>query len=330
MKPVIGITLGDPAGIGPEVIVKAFSDPGISDEYTPIVIGDAAILEDTVEHLGSDMEIAPFQTFSELHYETGCIPVYNSLKLEGKDFAFGTVNKGCGDFSYKTVVKAVELALENRIDALVTAPICKESWHLAGHHHDGHTGLLAKLTGSSRYRMMFLSDKMNVILTTTHLSLRDACRRITTERVYETIRLGYEHMSRLGPSSPRIAVCGLNPHAGEAGIFGREDLEAVEPAVVRAQDDGISAEGPLSADTTFLRALNGHYDLVVAQYHDQGLIPLKLVSFDTGVNVTVGLPIIRTSVDHGTAFDIAGQGKADHRNMLCAIGYALSLSGKKA
>ncbi len=329
MKPVIGISMGDPSGIGPEVIVKTLTEIASRDSFIPLVIGDSSVLEETIDRLQLDIRITSFHKLEDLRYEKGKIHIYDFARIDRKNFEFGIVHEGCGDFSFRVVVEAVELAKQNRIDALVTAPICKESWHLANHHFDGHTGLLADLTKSRDYRMMFSSEKLKTILVTTHLSLRDACDRITTERVYDTIRLGFEHMRALGNKNPRIAVCGLNPHAGENKIFGTEDFEIIKPAVAEARSKGITAEGPTSADTTFLKASNGLFDLVVAQYHDQGLIPIKLISFDTGVNVTVGLPIIRTSVDHGTAFDIAGQGIADHRNMICAIDYALKMVANK-
>lgn len=317
--------MGDPAGIGPEVIAKALSRSSYSNDYFPVVIGDADILRAIVKQLQLQIEITPFQNFQKLYYKENSIPVYHSIKLGTKEFNFGTVQKGCGDFSFKTFVKGVELTLENKISALVTAPICKESWHLAGHHYDGHTGLLAKLTHSQKCHMMFSSEKLNIILVTAHMSVRDACDKITTQKVLETIRSGYWHLKQLGCSKPRIAVCGLNPHAGENGLFGFEDQNVIKPAIIKAAKEGILVEGPLPSDTVFLRAINGQFDLVVAQFHDQGLIPMKLVAFDTSVNITVGLPIIRTSVDHGTAFDIAGQGKANQENMTCAIDYAIKM-----
>jgi 4-hydroxythreonine-4-phosphate dehydrogenase len=220
----------------------------------------------------------------------------------------------------------VELAMEGRAAGIVTAPINKEALNAASHHYDGHTGLLAHLTGSRDSWMLLASERLNVIHVSTHVSLRTAIERAQPERVLETIRTGHRHLQRMGIANPRIAVAGINPHCGENGLFGTEDDEQIAPAVAAARAEGIDVSGPISADTVYYRAYQGAFDLVVAQYHDQGHIPIKLVAFDTAVNVSLGLPIDRSSVDHGTAFDIAGTGKANHVNMLSAIGYARRLA----
>ena len=252
------------------------------------------------------------------------------LPIDGAPLAFGQMDPRGGDASFRFIEAAVQAALAGEIGCIVTAPIHKESLNLAGHHYDGHTGMLAALTGAKAW-MLLASDRLKVIHCTTHVSLRDAIARITPDRVLETIRQGDAHLKRTGYAAPRIAVAGLNPHCGEGGLFGTEDDTQIRPAVEAARAMGIDARGPISADTLFYRAYSGEFDLIVAQYHDQGHIPVKLVAFDTGVNVSVGLPIDRTSVDHGTAFDIAGKGIAKHINMNAAIAYARKLTaGGKA
>lgn len=233
----------------------------------------------------------------------------------------GKVSPVAGDASVRYISRAVDLAMSGVADVIVTAPINKEAMNLAGHHFDGHTGLLAHLTGSKSSFMLLASERLNTIHVSTHVSLKGAIERAKTERVLATIEAGHNHFLRLGKTA-RIAVAGLNPHCGENGLFGTEDMEFLAPAVEQARAKGIDVVGPISADTVFARAYNGAFDLVIAQYHDQGHIPIKLVAFETAVNVSLGLPIDRVSVDHGTAFDIAGTGKANHVNMLSAIAYA--------
>ncbi len=322
MKPIIGITIGDPAGVGPEVIIKALSSFKAFDDWTPLLIGDASVFADTIKRLKSDLNIIRVQDSKKVVFKKGSITVFDFAELDSNGFAFGIPHCGCGEISYQAVVEAVKLGMDRTIDAIVTAPICKESWHMAGHRFDGHTGLLAHLTKTKDYRMMFSSEKLNVILVTTHLPLKEACAQISIDKIVKSIKLGHEQLKRQGISSPKIAVCGLNPHAGESGIFGQEEIEIIAPAIQMVKEKGVNVKGPFPSDTIFLQALNKQYDLVVAQYHDQGLIPIKLVAFDTAVNITVGLPVIRTSVDHGTAFDIAGKGIANHENMVCALKYA--------
>ena len=328
MRPIIGITMGDPAGIGPEIIVKALSERTFRDQYQPVVIGDITVLEDAIRQFKISVSCRSISDFEDLP-DSNDILVYDFDRLDRTGYRQGIVHAGCGDIAYKTILKAVELAQNNKISAIVTAPICKESLHLAGHIFDGHTGLIAQLTHTQNYRMLFSAEKLKILHVTAHLSLLDAIHKLSTPLVLDSIELGYQHMLKLGYTAPRIAVCGLNPHAGENGIFGREDLDIILPAVQMAQKKNILVEGPLPADTTFLRAYNGRFDMVIAQYHDQGHAPGKLVAFDTAVNVTVGLPIIRTSVDHGTAFDIAGQGIAKFKNLNYAIQYAINLAKKK-
>jgi 4-hydroxythreonine-4-phosphate dehydrogenase len=248
------------------------------------------------------------------------------VPVEGLPGQFGMLSPRCGEASYQYIRTAVELAQGGRASVIVTAPINKEALNAAGHHYDGHTGLLAHLTGSRSSWMLLASERLNVVHVSTHVSLRTAIERATPERVLETIRTGHRHLQRMGIAAPRIAVAGINPHCGENGLFGSEDDDQVAPGVAAARAEGIDVVGPISADTVYHRAYGGAFDLVVAQYHDQGHIPIKLVAFDTAVNVSLGLPIDRCSVDHGTAFDIAGTGKANHVNMLSALEYARGLA----
>ena len=329
MSSIIAITMGDPAGVGPEVIAKSYADLNSNIDYSPIVIGSSAIMRDTVEKLGLHLKVIQIEN-PAFEYRQAVLPVLELAEIKNKLYTMGHIDTWCGDFSFQAVVKAVDLSLARQIDAMVTAPISKEAWHLAGHYFDGHTGLLAELTQCDNYRMTFASPKLNVMLTTTHIALNEVPGSLSIKRVYETIRLASRFLRELGISSPRIAVCGVNPHAGEGGIFGNEDELIITPAVQQAADENIAVSGPFPSDTIFRRAIHGEFDLVVAQYHDQGLIPVKMVAFDTAVNISVGLPIIRTSVDHGTAFDIAGQSVADHRNMRSAIDYAVKMAKSRA
>jgi 4-hydroxythreonine-4-phosphate dehydrogenase len=312
----IGITLGDPAGVGPEVICKALASTPPSGRDTVVVIGSAETLARAAAVTGVDAGLL----------ETVAI---EDVPHDGPPIAVGKVDARGGEAGFRYVSRAVEMARSGEIGCIVTAPISKEALNAAGHHYDGHTGMLAVLTGVKSAFMLLASERMSVIHVSTHVSLKDAIARTTVERVLATIRAGHKHFERIGRHNPRIAVAGLNPHCGENGLFGREDTDQIAPAVAAARDEGIDAHGPISADTLFYRAYNGAFDLVVAQYHDQGHIPMKLVAFDTAVNVTLGLPIDRCSVDHGTAFDIAGSGKANHTNMLSAIAYARKLTASR-
>jgi 4-hydroxythreonine-4-phosphate dehydrogenase len=314
---IIGITMGDPAGVGAEVICKALGDMTPEQRARVRIFGNREVLSLAAGIVGTELDFSPGS---------------NGISVDHVDFdgelpGFGKLDPRAGDASFRYIEKAVRAAQAGEIGCIVTAPINKEALNSAGHHYDGHTGMLAALTGSKSSFMLLASERMSVIHVSTHVALRGAIDRAKTPRILETIRAGYAHFRRIGIDSPRIAVAGLNPHCGENGLFGTEDDEQIAPAVAAARAEGIDAVGPISADTVFQKAYNGGYDLVVAQYHDQGHIPMKLVAFDTTVNVSLGLPIDRTSVDHGTAFDIAGTGKANHVNMHAAIAYAQKLAG---
>ena len=307
----LGITMGDPSGVGPEVTVKALDSLTSGERSRIVVIGVRSTLGRAAGVLGlppPEVEVVEVDT-----PEAGTI----------RD---GVESPGGGNAAYGYVRRAVELALAGEIDVIVTAPLNKAALHLAGHRFDGHTELLQHLTKAPSSIMLLASERLSTIHVSTHVSLASAVRRCRTPRILETIEAADRHFRKLGVESPRVAVAGLNPHSGEGGLFGRQDAEQIRPAIEAARSQGIDASGPWPGDSVFLRATRGEFDVVVAQYHDQGHIPTKLVAFESAVNVTLGLPIRRTSVDHGTAFDIAWQGRADHRNMLAAIAYAERLA----
>ncbi|MGV0877607.1 4-hydroxythreonine-4-phosphate dehydrogenase PdxA [Martelella sp. FLE1502] len=319
MKQSIVITMGDPSGVGAEVTVKALAARDTALRRQVRVIGDRSTVARAAAVCGIDLPVvAPDEAGDGIRVD--------HVAVDGLPQKFGVLSPACGEASYRYIARAVDLAMGGEAASIVTAPINKEALNAAGHHYDGHTGMLAHLTGSTSSWMLLASERLNVVHVSTHVSLRDAIGRATMERVLETIRTGHKHMKRMGLEAPRIAVAGINPHCGENGLFGREDDEAIAPAVAAAKAEGINVEGPISADTVYHRAYNGAFDLVVAQYHDQGHIPIKLVAFDTAVNVSLGLSIDRCSVDHGTAFDIAGTGKANHVNMLAALDYAAKMA----
>jgi 4-hydroxythreonine-4-phosphate dehydrogenase len=322
----IGITMGDPAGIGPEIILKALAQRATYRQAIPIVIGDGNILERAQGHVRSGLSLRRIGSAGEA---TGGFPEVAVLDLKNIDLAKcppGILSAEAGRAATEYVFKAIDLARANEIDAVVTAPINKEAIHLAGFRFAGHTEIFAERTGSQNYALMLVAGKLRVLHVSTHVSLREACDRVRKDRVLQVIHLAHEAAAVWGLRRPVIAVAGLNPHAGEQGIFGHEEREEIAPAVAAARAEGIDAVGPLPPDTLFYRALKGEFDFVVAMYHDQGHIPVKLGSFDRAVNVTVGLPIIRTSVDHGTAFDIAGKGTASPRSLLEALRLAIRMA----
>tara|TARA_Y100000588_G_scaffold375124_1_gene451089 strand:+ start:119 stop:1078 length:960 start_codon:yes stop_codon:yes gene_type:complete len=316
--PKIGITIGDPSGIGPEIVCKALASMSSNEQHNLVLIGN----QDVISR-------ADALTQSRLNFSSEGIKIAH---VDSKDISFvqdGLISAGGGHAAYSYVAHAVKLALAREIDAIVTAPLNKAALHLAGYIFNGHTDLLRYLTKSHSSFMLFDSTKMRVILATTHVSLSQAITDCQTENILRTVLAGEQYLRRLGIETPRIAVAALNPHAGEEGLFGREEIDQIAPAIDHARTQGITADGPFPGDSVFLRALQGEFDLVVAHYHDQGLIPVKLADFDNAVNVTLGLPVIRTSVDHGTAFDIAWKGMAESRNMVSAIAHAHVLASRK-
>src|ERR1700710_2678134 len=308
-RPVVAITMGDAAGVGPEVVVKALADPKVYEGCRPLVIGDASRLRAAVEITGVELRGAPVDGPEDGGYEHGTVDVVD-LDCIPEELPFGELSEVAGEGAYRFIETAVELATSHRVGAICTAPLNKEALHKAGHVFPGHTELLAELTGTEEVSMMLNAPRLRVIHVTTHIGLVDMVARIEP-----------------GIEKPRIAVCGINPHAGENGLFGYgEEEEKVAPGIAAARASGIDAEGPLPADTIFYRAGRGDFDLVVAMYHDQGHGPVKVLGIEAGVNVTIGLPVIRTSVDHGTAFDIAGTGRAEEASMVEALRQAANLA----
>jgi 4-hydroxythreonine-4-phosphate dehydrogenase len=328
MKPVIGITMGDAAGVGPEVIVKALAHPEVYDRCRPLVIGDARRLEQAVKITGVPLIVQPVDEaeIETVEYAPGIVACID-LGLVPDDLAWGKLSAIAGDASFQYMAVAARLAMAGRIQAICTAPLNKEALHAGGHAFPGHTEMLAHLTGAGEVSMMLSTPKLRVVHVTTHIGLLDAIAKIEPGLVERTITRGYEALRRSGISDPRIGVCAINPHAGENGLFGHgEEAAKITPAVEACQRKGWRVEGPLPADTLFFLAQRGDYDLVVAMYHDQGHGPVKVLGLEAGVNITLGLPVVRTSVDHGTAFDIAGTGKADERSMLEALKQAIELA----
>ena len=312
----VGITMGDPAGIGPEISLKAIEEHTEFKNCT-IVYGSYDILKYYHELLHISTPLVKIESPAQFQEEK--INVISVVELSVSDIEVGKVSETAGDAAYRYVEKAIQDALAGKISVVTTAPLNKEALHKGGHNFDGHTEIFATLTNTKKYTMMLWSEKLSVVHVSTHCALREACNRVTKARVLECIDLAKDALEQLGIENPRIAVAGLNPHSGEAGIFGTEEIEEISPAVEAAQKKGIMVEGPVPPDTVFLQAYQGKYDIVVAMYHDQGHIPMKMMAFDSGVNVTLGLPIIRTSVDHGTAFDIAGKGIAKSDSMYYAL-----------
>lgn len=332
MKPSIGITMGDVCGIGPEIVAKSLVAPEVYDLCRPFVIGDAGALERARKVVGAEFSITRLDPGAALDGEPSPKAVYCiDPGLNVGDLPYGKVDARAGNASFQFVKVAVDLAKAGKIVAIVTAPLNKEAMHKGGHMYPGHTEILADLTGTTGYAMMLAAPKLKVIHLTTHIGLVDAVAKITPERTYQVIRLAYDTLTRAGMKSPRIAVCGINPHAGEHGLFGHhEEEDKLAPGIARAVADGIDVTGPWPGDTVFFRAMRGDFDVVVACYHDQGHIPVKLLSIDAGVNITVGLNggIVRTSVDHGTAFDIAGKNIASHDSLIAAIEFGVELAPK--
>jgi 4-hydroxythreonine-4-phosphate dehydrogenase len=328
-KPIIGITMGDAAGVGPEIILKALHDKGVYETCRPLVIGDAKRLKRTKDILNTKLQIRSVQSVGEAAFEYGTVDCLD-LDLIPEDLAFGQISKEAGNAAFQFLKKAIELANQRKIDAICTAPLNKEALHKAGHMYPGHTEILAELTNTKNYAMLLAAPNLKVIHVTTHVGIIDAIRQINAERVYNTIKLADETLRRSGNENPKIAVCGINPHAGENGLFGHGEEEGkIVPAVEKAQSEGMDVLGPLPADTLFFRAVRGDFDIVVAMYHDQGHGPIKVLGLEAGVNITAGLPIVRTSVDHGTAFDIAGKGIVDESSMKEALRQAVELAPKK-
>lgn len=324
--PTIAITMGDAAGIGPEIIMKALAAPQVRGFCRPLVVGDAARLRRAGEIVKQPLVVDSIADAKDARWEPGRVDCID-LPLIPADLPFGRTSAIAGEAAFRFIERAVRLVEAGGAQAICTAPLSKEALHAAGHRYPGHTELLAALTGTPEVSMMLTAPRLRVIHVTTHIGLLDAIERIDAPLVERVIDRAHDSLRKAGIARPRIGVCGINPHAGENGLFGRgEEATKIEPAVRHAQARGIDVKGPLPADTLFFLAARGDFDIVVAMYHDQGHGPIKVLGLESGVNITVGLPVVRTSVDHGTAFDIAGRGIADERSLIEALRQAAELA----
>lgn len=355
-RPILGVTMGDPFGNGPEITVKALADKAVYDRCRPLVVGDASAMEYAArtakEVSGIDMKVRAVKAVGEANFEYGVIDVFDLGLLKASDipggpehpkpFGLGATALG-GEAAFQYVKTVIELAMAGEVDATVTNALSKEAINMAGHHYSGHTEIYADYTHTSKYTMMLAHNQLRVVHVSTHVSLREACERVKKDRVLDVIRIANEGCKAIGIKEPKIAVAGLNPHCGESGMFGREEIEEIQPAIDAACAEGIiiPEKKPTPPDTVFSKALGGWYDIVVAMYHDQGHIPLKVKGFVynkaegrwdavAGVNVTLGLPIIRASVDHGTGFGHAGDGHANELSLVNAMDYAIRMANARA
>jgi 4-hydroxythreonine-4-phosphate dehydrogenase len=335
-SPILGITMGDPAGVGPEIIARAAAEPFVASHSRCVVVGAASAMHDALRLIDSPLTLHPVTNVAACRWAEGTLECLDLANVDMTTLPRGEVSAAAGRAAHEYILRAVDLAEAGTIDGMVTAPINKEALAAAGLPHTGHTEILAQLSNTRDYAMLLLGKDLRVIHVTTHVSLRRVPDLVTRERVLRTIRLAQQTMEGLGRPRARIAVCGLNPHAGEDGLFGDEEKVSIGPAIEAARSDGLDVFGPLPADTLFSRARGGEFDIVVAMYHDQGHIPVKTLGFTydessrrwtglSGVNVTVGLPFLRVSVDHGTAFDRAWKGGANAESMVEAIEVAVRM-----
>ena len=343
-RPIIGITMGDPAGNGAELSIQALSHIEVYQNCKPIIIGDANCMKCALELLEkqNDFHINAVKNVSDALFEFGTIDVYDMELVDIDKRVYGKISEMCGEAAFQYVKKVIELAMSNEIDATVTNAISKEAVNLAGHHYSGHTEIYADFTKTKKYTMMLAHNDLRVVHVSTHVSLREACDRVKKDRVYEVIKIANDACKAIGIENPKIGVAGLNPHCGENGMFGTEEIEEIQPAIDKAISEGIDIpeKKPTPPDTIFSKALGGWYDIVVAMYHDQGHIPLKVKGFVynkklkkwdavAGINVTLGIPVIRVSVDHGTGFDLAGKGVSNEISLSNSIEYAVLLAKNK-
>ncbi len=336
-RPILGITMGDPASIGPEIAAKALAEADVYATARPFVLGDQAVMADALRITKLPLTLHPIASVGEARFTRGTLDVLDFANVDMRQHAYGQVSAMCGQASVAYIERAIDLALAQEIDAVVTGPIHKESIHQAGCPHPGHTEIFGVRTQTTDYAMMLVGGDLRVVHVSTHVSLRTAIERAKRPRILTVIRLADRALKALGIAAPKLAVAGLNPHAGEHGLFGEEEITEILPAIAAARAEGITVDGPIAPDTVFGRTRGGLYDIVVCMYHDQGHIPLKTLGFTfdratqqwtsvAGVNVTLGLPIIRTSVDHGTAFGKAGKGTAAPGSLLDAIAIAVQLA----
>ncbi|MDI7277975.1 MAG: 4-hydroxythreonine-4-phosphate dehydrogenase PdxA [Anaerolineae bacterium] len=326
-RPILAVTMGDASGVGPEVVARAAADPRVSEQARLIVVGDAATMEAATELAGVPLRVRAVDSPDGASFAPGTLEVLDLKNIDLPALPRGRVNVMAGAAAFAYLRRAAELALSGAVQGIVTAPLNKEALNLAGFAYAGHTEALADLTGAREVAMLLVADGLRVSHVSTHVALCEAIGRVQRRRIVTVARLTDEAVRRMGVERPRLAVAGLNPHAGEAGLFGTEEAREIAPAVEELRGAGYLVSGPLPPDTVFLRALRGEFDAVIAMYHDQGHIPAKLVGFEQGVNVTLGLPILRTSVDHGTAFDIAWTGVARPTSMIAAILLAARMAG---
>lgn len=335
--PKLAITMGDPAGIGPEICVKSLQHEDVYSRCRPLVVGDAAIMEKAVTLLGANLKVHAINNVADARFEYGTIDVYDLHNIDLSTFSYGVVQKQCGDAAFHYVTTAIDLAMRDEVDGTVTAPLNKEAMNLAGHHYDGHTEIYATFTHTKKYAMLLADAHLRIIHVSTHVSLRHACDLVKKPRIIEVTELLNDACKQFGYENPHIGIAGLNPHASENGLFGDEEAKEIIPAVKELQGRGFNVEGPLPPDSVFARARCGQFDGVVAMYHDQGHIAFKVAGFNwnektgkmdsvKGVNITLGLPIIRVSVDHGTAFDVAGKGIANEDALMLSIDYATRMA----
>ncbi len=335
-KPILAITMGDPAGIGPEIAAKYLAHPHVNEKSWPLLVGNTAIMKKAFELIGVSLKLNSINEVSAATFQKGVVNVLEVSTEDAERIEYGQVSEVAGDLAFRSVTKAIGLALNNEVAGTVTGPIHKESLNKAGHKFAGHTEIFAHYTKVRKFAMLLVEENFKVIHVSTHVSLRQACDLVKKERVLEVIHLINDGLKRLGINQPRIGVAGLNPHASDGGLFGNEDADEILPAVEQAKREGVIADGPIPPDTLFAMAYGGKYDGCVAMYHDQGHIPFKVIGFNwdqetkkmksvKGVNITLGLPIIRTSVDHGTAFEIAGKGIASPDALFHAVEYAEKL-----
>ncbi|MHA6629635.1 4-hydroxythreonine-4-phosphate dehydrogenase PdxA [Pseudonocardia sichuanensis] len=326
MRPLLGLTVGDPAGIGPEVVLAAARDPRVAAARL-LAIGSMEALRSAASVVPDAPALRAVASPAEARFEPGTLDVV--VVPSDRPVPVGKLSAEAGKIAFDGVAHAVELALAGDIDGIVTAPLNKEAIALAGHPYPGHTEILAELTGTTDFAMMLTALKLRVVHVTTHVGIRKMLEKVTTERVLTTVRLADRALRDMGIERPSVGVAGLNPHAGEGGLFGDEEQTTITPAIEQARAEGIDATGPWPADTLFGRAVAGDFDVAIAMYHDQGHIAVKVLGFETGVNATIGLPIVRTSVDHGTAFDIAGTGKASADSMVEAVLVGASMASAR-
>ena len=335
-RPILGVTMGDPAGVGPEIIARAFAEPAVIASSRPVVIGSAAIMKEALGLVGSPLALHVVRGIADSRWEARTLECLDLGNVEAATLPRGEVSAAAGRAAYDYIERAIRLAQAGEIHGIVTAPVNKEALAAAGVRHSGHTEILAELSHTRDYAMLLMGKELRVIHVTTHVALRRVPDLVTRDRVLTTIRLAQRTMEGLGKPRARIAVAGLNPHAGEDGLFGDEEKREIIPAITAARGEGMTVVGPIPADTLFSRARGGEFDIVVAMYHDQGHIPVKTLGFEydesrktwtglSGVNVTVGLPFLRVSVDHGTAFDRAWKGTANHESMTEAIEVAVTM-----